>query len=70
MSVTMSLAKNSHVVKKTGGGWKKRVVVCCSDGASEVVISNKQELSDNFYLPSSKIDISQLMEKMYKMQLQ
>lgn len=46
------------------------MVVCCSDGASEVVISNKQELSNNFYLPSSKIDISQLMEKMYKMQLQ
>lgn len=42
---------------------KKRVVVCCSDGASEAVISNKQELSDSFFLPSSKIDISQLMEK-------
>lgn len=42
---------------------KKRVVVCCSDGASEVVISNKQKLSDSFYLPSSKTDISRLMEK-------
>ena len=50
-------------LRKLAEDGKKRVVVCCSDGASEVVISNKQELSDNFYLPSSKIDISQLMEK-------
>lgn len=41
----------------------KRVVICCSDGASEVVISNSAILSKWFYLPSSKIDIGQLMEK-------
>lgn len=50
-------------LRKLAEDGKKRAVVCCSDGASEVVISNKRELSDSFYLPSSKIDISQLMEK-------
>lgn len=42
---------------------KKRVVISCSDGASEVIISNKQTLLEKFYLPSSKIDISLLMNK-------
>ena len=41
----------------------RRVVVCCSDGASEIVISNQKVLSEHFYLPASKRDISQLMEK-------
>lgn len=41
----------------------KRVVICCSDGASEVVISNRNILSNNFYLPSIKFDINYLMEK-------
>lgn len=42
---------------------KKRAVICCADGATEVVISNTQELSDRFFLPSSKTDICRLMEK-------
>lgn len=42
---------------------KKRTVVCCSDGASEVVISNEKKLSDYYFLPSSKMNISELMEK-------
>lgn len=41
----------------------KRVVICCSDGASETVISNSNKFLDKYYLPSSKIDISELMEK-------
>lgn len=41
----------------------KRVVICCSDGASEVIISNKNKLLEHYYIPLTNIDISQLMKK-------
>ena len=41
----------------------KRVVICCSDGASEMVISHQKILSDSYYLPTTDIDICQLMKK-------
>ena len=41
----------------------KRVVICCSDGASEMVISHQESLSDSYYLPTTDVDICQLMKK-------
>lgn len=41
----------------------KRVIICCSDGSAEEVIKNNERLKEFFYCPSTKIDISHLMEK-------
>ena len=38
----------------------KRVVICYSDGASEMVISHQESLSDSYYLPTTDVDICQL----------
>lgn len=41
----------------------KRVVVACSDGATEVIINNKEVLQKYFLLPDTKMNISDLMLK-------
>ena len=41
----------------------KRVIICCSDGSAEEVIKNSKHLSDSFFCPRTKIDVSQLMQK-------
>lgn len=40
-----------------------RVIICCSDEAAEVVISHRDDLKKHYATPSSKIQISSLMNK-------
>lgn len=42
---------------------KKRVIICCSDGTAEAVISHKEELKDAYFLPSTEINVTDLMQK-------
>lgn len=42
---------------------KKRVIICCSDGTAEAVMSHKEELKDTYFLPSTEINVTDLMQK-------
>lgn len=42
---------------------EKRVIICCSDGTAEMVIANKEKLQDNYFLPETRVNVTELMKK-------
>lgn len=42
---------------------KKHVIICCSDGAAETVISHREELQEVYFLPSTEMNVTELMQK-------